>query len=97
MSNQARNLVEQQGTSWEGLFGIDAGGLTNATRDNFNVHIIGNTQKSAIAVCFYTGSAALTLSEFDALPIGSIIFDMQAFKLHLHTAATTWKSSAAAT
>lgn len=47
-------------------------------------------------IAFYRGSDAITLSNYNGLPIGSVIFDFQAFKTHYKTAATTWKSSAAA-
>lgn len=46
---------------------------------------------------FFTGSSALTTSNYNGLPIGSIIIDTQAYKIHFKVAATTWKSSAAAT
>lgn len=94
---KSQNLVQQQGTSWEDLFGIDVDRLTNATRDNFFVYLLGNDRKSGIAICFYTGSGALTLSEFNNLPVGTVIFDVQSKKWHLHTDATTWVSSAAST
>ena len=56
--------------SWEDLYNIDAGALTNATRDNFKVFVLDN----APPICFYTGSGALTTSQFANLPLGSIIF-----------------------
>lgn len=92
---QNNAIVSQGQTSWEDLFGINAGGLTNATRATLKVAIITNDNGN-IAQVWYTGSAALTLSEYNALPVGSMIFDFQAYKTHYKTAATTWKSSAAA-
>ncbi len=43
----------------------------------------------------YVGTGAITLADFNGLPIGSVITDTQAFKTHMKTGATTWKSSAA--
>jgi hypothetical protein len=60
------------GASWENLYDIDADGLTNATRDNFFVLPLGN-DKTRIALCFYLGTGALTTSEFNNLPQGSVI------------------------
>jgi len=69
----ANNIIVQDGSSWETRFQIDAGALTNATRNNFFVEIKGNDVYS-FAECNYTGTGALTLSEYNNLPIGSRIF-----------------------
>jgi len=85
MSLKANNLtIGQSGYSWEDLYNIDADNLTNATRDNFKVLPLGD-----IAVCFYTGTGALTLSDFANLPNGSIIFatNLTAAALYVKKAA----------
>jgi len=51
-----------------------------------------------VVLAFYDGgaaAAAITLGDYNGLPLGSIIFDRQAFKVHQLAAAATWKSSAA--
>lgn len=68
----SNNLVELQGSSWEDLFGIDVDGLTNITRSNFFVHILGN-DLITVAECWYIGAADITLSELANLPLGSVI------------------------
>lgn len=88
------NVVQGQGASVEDLFGIDFGDLTNATRLNLQAEI-KNGPIRTFAVLYYSGTGALTLSEFNNLPVGSYIIDFQAFKIHLKTGSTTWKSSAA--
>lgn len=92
---QNNATFSQNQTSWEDKWGINAGGLTNATRATLKVGILSN-EDGDVAHVVYTGSAALTLSEFNSLPVGSVILDFQAYKTHYKTAATTWKSSAAA-
>jgi hypothetical protein len=81
--------------SWEDLFGIDAGALTNATRYNFNVEI-KNNDNGQFAVCYYFGTGALTTSQFNNLPIGSIIYAtcLTAPAIYYHNTATTWKTQA---
>jgi hypothetical protein len=70
---KALNLIAvPTGTSWEDLYGIDASALTNASRDNFFVLPLGN-DKATLALCFYLGTGALTTSEFNNLPQGSVI------------------------
>ena len=68
----SQNLVQQQGSSWEDLFGIDVDLLTNITRSNFFVHILGN-DLITVAECWYTGTADITLSELGNLPQFSVI------------------------
>ena len=92
---QNNAIVSSGQTSWEDLFNINAGSLTNATRSTLKVAIVTN-DNSNIAMVWYTGSSGVTLSELNNLPVGSMIFDFQAFKTHYKTGATTWKSSAAA-
>ena len=84
-------------TSWEDLYQIDAEGLTNATAANFKVLPLGMDDKTPdIAFCFYFGSGALTTSEFNNLPIGSVIWcpAITTAAVYLKTAATTWKYQA---
>lgn len=90
---KANNVILQDGTSWEDRYQIDAGALTNADRSNFFVEIKGNDQHS-FAECLYTGTGALTTSEFNNLPIGSQIkaVALTAPTLYWKKDATTWKS-----
>lgn len=69
---KANNVITVDGVSWEDRFNINAGSLTNATRDNFFVEIKGN-DKHEYAYCLYLGTGALTTSEFNNLPQGSVI------------------------
>ena len=88
---KAQTLGHMHGVSWEDLFAIDAGGLTNATRANFQVEIlVGNGVTRAN--CFYSGSGALTLAEFNTLPIGSTIlaYGLTTRTLYVLGAAATW-------
>lgn len=68
------NIKPADGVSWEDLYVIDAGGLTNASRTNFFVEIKQLPDNSTIADCVYTGSGALTITEFNNLPKGSRIW-----------------------
>ena len=93
--SKALNLKPQDGVSWEDVYAIDGGGLTNATRANFLVEIVtGNGARFARAI--YTGSGALTTSEFNNFEIGSTILApaITTPAIHLKTAATTWKLQA---
>lgn len=67
------NIKPADGVSWEDLFAIDAGSLTNATRDNFFVELKQLPNGVTVANAIYTGSGALTTSEFAAFPPGSTI------------------------
>ena len=90
-----RNSQIIDGVSFMDAFNIalaDANNLQNAIR------ISGNAdKKNDIVFAVYTGSGAINLANYNGLPVGSVIFDMQAFKIHLKTGATAWKSSAAFT
>lgn len=68
----SNNLVVDQGSSWEDLFGIDVDTLTNITRANFQVMVLGTDLKT-IAFCIYSGTADITLSELGNLPQDSVI------------------------
>jgi len=87
------NIKPADGLSWEDLYGINAGSLTNATRANFFVEVKQLPDGNTIAECLYKGSGALTISELNSLPIGSRIFCTATTnpKVYLKTAATTWK------
>ncbi len=86
------NLGPELSTAWPDLFAITTG-LTG-----MEVEVVGGGVNGAL-YCrgIYTGSDAITLSNYNNFPIGSVIHDYQAYKTHYKTAATTWKSSAAAT
>ena len=85
-----QNLNTNDGVAWYTRYGISAG------VDDMEVVVFGGNGKER-AVGFYGGSGALTLSNYNGFPVGSVILDFQAFKTHYKTASTTWKSSAAAT
>ena len=92
-SNNAISYESQ--TSWEDLFQIDGGGLTNATRANFHVEVKGDDRYRWVE-CLYMGTGALTNSEFNNFPIGSTIRQPKITTpvLLLKTGATTWKYQA---
>lgn len=92
---KALNLRPQDGASWEDIYAIDATGLTNASRTNFFVQILtGQNHRHVRAL--YTGSSALTTSEFNAFEIGSTILApaITTPSIYMKTAATTWKLQA---
>lgn len=92
------NAVRSQGANF-----MDLLGLTKAQADTLEwCEVIsyqdadGNNQNAYHAV--YSGSGAITLSNFAKMGKGSIIIDTQAFKIHMKVAdagTSTWKSSAA--
>ncbi len=81
--------------SWEDLYAINGGSLTNATRENFKVLVLDN----APPICFYSGSGALTTSEFASLPLGSIIFGIIIQKIYFKQTDNTdsWKYASVTT
>ena len=83
------NLTVNDGAVWSDLFNITAG------IDDMEVFIKGGNGKE-YCEGIYTGSGAITLANYNNFPVGSSIKDFQAYKTHYKTAATTWKSSAAA-
>lgn len=90
-----RNSQVIDGVSFMDAFNIayaDANNLQNAVRIGGNAD-----KKSEVVFAVYTGTGAITLTNYNGLPVGSVIFDVQAFKIHLKTGATAWKSSAAFT
>ena len=88
MATRPNNLTINDSQSWRDLWNITAG------IDDMQVEIVGaNNVNYARGV--YTGSGAITLSNYNNFPIGSQILDIQAKKWHIKTAATTWLSSAA--
>jgi len=88
------NLTINDSQSWKGLFAItDATAIAGLDAEilgaNGNYYVVGK----------WTGGAAIDLTKYDTtpgFPIGTVIHDFQAFKTHYKTAASTWKSSAAA-
>ena len=92
--DQRPEIVGADGAGVFKAYGITFGDLTNVTSSNLQGHIV-NGPAFDYAVLTFIGSAALTLSEFNSLPVGSEIRDFQAKKTHFKTAATTWVSSAA--
>jgi len=83
------NLNANDGGAWYNLYGVTSGIA------DLDVFLLGGNGAN-YPVGFYKGSGAITLSNYNNLPIGTVIFDFQAFKTHYKTAASTWKSSAAA-
>jgi len=92
---KANNAIVQDGASWEDVFQIDAGALTNLDRSNFFVRIMGNDQYQW-AECLYIGSGAITIAELENLPLGSSIIcsGIATAAIYVHTAADTWKLQA---
>ena len=82
------NLTLNDNQSW-----VDAYNITSGISD-FQAEIVGANGVNYVKG-IYTGSGAITLSNYNNFPIGSTILDVQAKKWHLKTAATTWVSSAA--
>jgi hypothetical protein len=68
----SNNVVPLQGSSWEDLLGIDVDDCTNITRANFFVQIKGNDLYWWVEA-LYIGSGALTTSQLQDFPKGSII------------------------
>lgn len=83
------NLTLNDGGAWFNLFGITSGIA------DLDVAVFGGNG-NYYCIGFYSGSSGITLSNYNALPVGTVIHDKQAYKTHYHDAATTWKSSAAA-
>lgn len=90
-----RNSQIIDGVSFMDAYNIalnDANNLSNA------LLVSGNADyKQTVVYANYTGTGAIALANYNGFPVGSVIFDFQAFKIHLKTGATTWKSSAAFT
>jgi hypothetical protein len=84
------NLTSVPGTSWADLYGISAAKQAGLEAE------VKNGNGCTYVEGRWTGAGAITLSNYNNFPIGSIILDFQAFKTHYKTGATTWKSSAAA-
>jgi hypothetical protein len=79
--------------SWESKYAV-----TTGAADLIVFPLKQGTVEVVYAV--YTGSGAITLTNYKGLPAGSIVVDPQAYKIHFKVAASgtdTWKSSAAAT
>lgn len=98
IGNVSNNLVPVQGSSWEDLLGIDLDTTTNATRANFAAMLVEN-DKVKFVEAWYTGSGALTTSEFASFPKGSIIHavGLSAPAIYYKVAAAgtdTWKYQA---
>lgn len=89
------NLTINDSSSWVNLFAV-----TDATAiAGLSVLILGAGGKMRV-IGFWNGAGAIDLTKYNTtpgLPIGTIIHDFQVYKAHYKTAASTWKSSAAAT
>jgi len=76
-------------------------GMSKAEAETCNgiVQFAGRDPKNETPVSFcivyYKESSAIDLTKYNDLPTGTIVIDTQAFKIHMKTAAATWKSSAA--
>lgn len=90
MSARKQNMTVNDGVSWIVKFGISAG------FDDMEAQVLGANGKEIVKAT-WLGSGALTLTNYNGFPIGSTIVDTQAFKIHMKTSATAWKSSAAMT
>lgn len=87
---------EVDSDSWEDLFGITTG-ASDLMTVSAQRSVDGSGNNVIVVNAVYNGSSGITLSNYNGLPVGSVIVDVQAFKIHMKTAATTWKSSAAMT
>jgi hypothetical protein len=47
-------------------------------------------------IAWYIGSDAITIANYNALPTGTVLFDLQANKMYIKTGATAWKGQAPA-
>ena len=92
---KANNVITEDGESFEDRYAINLGTTTNATRDNFFAELKGSRRYQFVDA-LYIGSSALTLSEFNNLPIGSRIWApaIATPSVYLKTAATTFKLQA---
>lgn len=85
---------EVDSDAWQDALGVTAGATDlisvsgKSSKDNS-----GN--KITVIDAVYNGAGAITLTNYNGFGVGSIIRDVQAFKLYLKTGATTWKTSAA--
>ena len=83
-----QNLAVNDGINWADQFGVTTG------VDDLEVVVFGS-KGNYFCLGFYTGSG-ITVANYNGLPINSIIIDCAvAFKTYMHSAATTWKTSAA--
>lgn len=75
----------------KGVTIAQATGIAQAKLDGFKiVHVIYDGQNEVYDAVWTSGT--ITLSDYNAFPIGSVIRDCIGFTYNLHTDATTWKS-----
>jgi len=72
-------------------------GIALADMLNLKSLTVSQGEPGEVATAVYDGAGAITLANYNGLPVGSLIVDLQIKKLHIHDAAATWKSSAAFT
>lgn len=85
MPHNKINLAVQTSTAWPDLFNITSG------LDGLEGKVVGGGNEGAIYFeGKYISSTAITLSNYNNLPIGSKIEDHQAKKTLYKTGATTW-------
>jgi hypothetical protein len=85
------NLAVNENQGWMDRFGI------TLHTDDLEVLVLGANNNTRV-IAWYNGSGAITLSDYANLPLGSIIFDLQAHTTVEKAAAagtSTWKTSAA--
>lgn len=85
-----RNDQVVDGAGWDRKFGIAA---AYAALMRQRVWISGEDGDFFIGV--YNSSTAFSsnASNYDTLPTGSLVIDLQADKLYMHDSATTWKAA----
>lgn len=95
MSNFKKNFAKPIDA---GSFESKGAGVTTGKDDLLVFGVAGLQGSSDTArepyICVYYGDG-ITLANYNAFETGTIIIDTQAFKIHMKTDATTWKSSAA--
>jgi DNA-binding sugar fermentation-stimulating protein len=71
-------------------YGIAAAAMEKLKRFRAEINDSGETVDAV-----YDDAGAITLADYNGLPIGSEIRDLESKKTHWKTGATTWVSSAA--
>lgn len=85
------NLDTNENQGWMDRYQITAG------TDDLEVLVLGANNNVQV-LAFYNGSGAINLTNYKNFPLGSLIFDRQAKKIHQKNAASetdTWVSSSA--
>jgi len=74
---------------------VERYGVAAAAIEKLKMIEVHQNDAGEVVEATYDSAGAITLADYNGFPIGSRILDLQAFKWHIKTAATTWLSSAA--